>query len=136
MGKGVINILIVEDDLIIAKMHRFGIESLPGTQADTCRNGKEALEFLLGQQAPFLVLLDLNMPEMNGWEFLEACKREGLCEQIKVIIVTSSLYRADREKARQYEQVTGFYSKPLTRSNIGEIVAMARKDDLFRQGVV
>ena len=65
----------------------------------------------------YLVILDLNMPEINGWQFLDAIK-ELPCTSTKVVIVSSSINIADREKAKTYSPVINFITKPLKEQNL------------------
>lgn len=73
---------------------------------------------------PVLIFLDINMPRMDGWEFLE-CYRQ-LQEQRKpnyvVIMLTTSLNPDDRHRANAIEEVAGFYSKPLTPEILDEVL--------------
>ncbi len=71
---------------------------------------KTALEYLEVHK-PDLILLDLNMPEINGWDFLESMEKYST--HAEVIIVTSSTSKLDQEKARSYSRVIKYYTKPL-----------------------
>ena len=76
------------------------------------------------QELPDLILLDLNMPSMNGWEFLEAIKnfsRKPKC----VYILTSSLDERDKAMSAKYEMVKGFLTKPLNNSTISQAINQA-----------
>ena len=63
-----------------------------------------------------LIFLDLNMPEVNGWQFLEVLTEKQ--NQTQVVIVTSSTSKHDKEKAQKYAQVIDFLEKPLTKNTI------------------
>ena len=65
---------------------------------------------------PDLIFLDLNMPEVNGWQFLEVLTEKQ--NQTQVVIVTSSTSIHDKEKAQKYAQVIDFLEKPLTKNTI------------------
>lgn len=79
-------------------------------------NGKEALEFLKKNYNDtyfFIVLLDVNMPVMNGWEFLDELVNFYFSNQIKIYIVSSSTDEVDIQKAETYNNVVKFISKPI-----------------------
>ncbi|MDT0650478.1 response regulator [Autumnicola edwardsiae] len=76
-----------------------------------------ALEELkdLSRVLPDVILLDINMPEMDGWQFIEELRKErpGFEKETKVYIVTSSIAQSDRTRARSYTEITDFLSKPI-----------------------
>ena len=89
----------------------------PEEALDDLRMDKESAE-------PKLILLDICMPEMNGFEFLEFMVLEEFPVNIDVIIVTSSTEPADRILSEQYPQfVKGFVQKPLQIENLVEIMS-------------
>jgi response regulator of citrate/malate metabolism len=67
-----------------------------------------------------LIILDINMPKMNGWEFLK--ELEVLNYTVPVYILSSSEDAADRNRARDYKNVLGYFVKPLTFDQFGSIV--------------
>lgn len=90
-------------------------------------NGAEALTGLKaiiksGQNIPDLILLDLNMPIMDGWQFLDEFVKIENSKKITLYIVSSSIDPADSEKAKQYEQITDFIVKPITKDALTKIV--------------
>ncbi|MCM2323081.1 MAG: response regulator [Oligoflexia bacterium] len=100
-------VLIVEDDLDIRETFRQLLE-LEGYCVLTASNGKEGLEVLQGPQRPSMVLLDLMMPVMNGWEFLEAQRALPEYSKIPVVVVTAA--GKDKEKT---VGAAGFIKKPI-----------------------
>lgn len=95
----------------------------------TASNGLEALKKLRkistrGDKLPGLIFLDLNMPIMNGFEFLEEASKSTELDlsQIRIFITTSSVLQKDKEKANNYP-IAGFISKPLTPQILGEILS-------------
>lgn len=110
--------LIVDDDALIIFIHkklvaRNGFPSEP----KTFLNGLTALEDLLNQptsDTQYLVLLDINMPVMTGWEFLDRIQNQPIAERVKVAMVTSSVDRSDKVKAETYPQVVSFLEKPVS----------------------
>lgn len=116
--------ILVEDDLIVTRLHKWHINNFIGITPTDFLNGKEAVNYLDEQarrSKNFLVLLDLNMPVMNGWEFLEICHSRSYVNQIYIVVVTSSSYKLDSERARNYDRVVGYYQKPLTIEKLSEI---------------
>ena len=86
-------------------------------------SASEAINFLKGQEKVDFdfVLLDLNMPEMNGWDFLDEYK-ELTIPKAHVYILTSSLDTRDNLKSKEYEVVKGYFDKPLKHHYIAEII--------------
>lgn len=82
------HILIVEDDQGIRESIQDYLE-LEGYQTHAAQNGREGLEVLKSLKEPCLILLDLMMPVMNGWEFLEAKKANSAIADLPVIVVSA-----------------------------------------------
>lgn len=113
------NILLVEDDYLDAMnvQRVFGKLNLHH-DLHTVRNGQEALDLLEGKNAlghyhPDLVLLDLNMPKMNGIEFLKEIRSNDDLKRLKVFIMTTSDEESDRMDAEELG-IAGYIIKPLT----------------------
>jgi CheY-like chemotaxis protein len=92
-------ILVVEDDEGIRETLRLVIE-LEGYQVVTAANGKIALEVLGKMSHPSLILLDLMMPEMNGWEFAEALQADQKLAHIPIAVVTAYSDKAKKIPAK------------------------------------
>ena len=87
------------------------------------KNGEEALNFILQNknnehQLPELILLDLNMPVLDGWGFLEEFKKvkHTVNKQVTIYITSSSTSQADKEKAKEYDCVSKYLTKPISRT--------------------
>ena len=108
--------MVVDDDDIVLYLHDLMIrESGLSSNPLSFSNGKVALDYLrlnYREMDSYLVLLDLNMPVMNGWQFLELIEKEGFL--VTVIIVSSSIDPADFEKSKKYALVKDYVSKPLS----------------------
>jgi CheY-like chemotaxis protein len=82
-------VLIVDDDPNLLEVTSFVIES-EGMAVETARNGEEALALLRAGKRPGVVLLDLMMPVMNGWEFLDEVAKDPLLQVIPVVVLTAA----------------------------------------------
>lgn len=78
---------------------------------------QEALTAIVeGKASPKFILLDVNMPGMNGWEFIEHVKKEGF--SYPVVMFTASVDESDRDKANNNELVKMFLDKPMTKDKL------------------
>lgn len=115
-----LKILLVEDDPISnfitkSKLNKVGAENVFETE-----NGQSAITFLEGESLD-LIFLDINMPIMDGFEFLERCRQNRIWSLIPVVILTSSVRPCDKESALEYSNVIGFLEKPLNQTKIESI---------------
>jgi len=125
-----VNLLLVEDDEVdIQGLKRAFAKSRIGNPITVARDGIEALEFLRGENGrpklakPHLILLDLNMPRMNGLEFLEAIRADEDLKRSVVFMITTS--KAEEDKARAYEQnVAGYIVKQDPANTFMQAVAL------------
>ena len=95
----------------------------------TFQSAEEALDKLEGaagvKESPQVIFLDLNMPGMNGWDFLEALKphESRLAEKCRIYILTSSLDFTDTLRIKDYPLVTDLLHKPIGPEDIQVILA-------------
>ena len=134
-------ILLVDDDPATNFLNKLIIQSAKiDVQINTCEDGQEALEYLTRQgeygdelkyPIPDLILLDINMPRMNGWEFLHHYEQlsEDITEKVLVSMLTTSFNPDDRKRAESKECVTAFFSKPLTTEYIEQLVRIKSVND-------
>lgn len=116
-------IWIIDDDAILTFSVRFLLQRDGHfDRIESYGHGKEALDQLLernaeGSPMPHTILLDINMPVMNGWEFLDSFKEHPAFEQIRVFIFSSSSAISDKKKSEEYV-IQGYIVKPLSHENI------------------
>ena len=104
-------IILIDDEPIVTMLNSRMIEKVnKNIERLSFNNPREALKYLETNKAD-LILLDINMPEMNAWEFLN--HMQNLLLNHTVIIVSSSINPQDRVKASTYKNVKGFLNKPL-----------------------
>lgn len=128
------NILLVEDDEVdVMNVKRAFKKNNITNPLYIANNGIDALVMLRGNGNPPLmppqqriILLDLNMPKMNGIEFLRELRADPELKPIPVIVLTTS--NEDRDKVEAYNlNVAGYILKPVTFSNFVETVATLNK---------
>jgi len=113
---------IVDDDEIFLMLARASLKSIyPQAEYFTANNGEEALQ-LLEKQTPSLLFLDINMPVMNGWEFLAALEKSKNDIGFPIYITTSSVAPEDKKKAKDSQLVKGFIEKPISLEKIKSVV--------------
>ncbi|KTD74196.1 response regulator [Legionella tucsonensis] len=114
-------ILLIEDDQVDQMAIQRAFEQLNIKNELVIReNGEDALLYLKEFGKPCLIILDLNMPRMNGLEFLDIIKRDKLFKFIPVVVFTTSQQIED--KMRAYEKcITGYIAKPADSKKIIEI---------------
>jgi len=123
-------IYIVEDDLITSTITELIVSQNEAFgEVKKYMNGQEAfdaLQLVAQQQAevPDLILLDLNMPVMDGWEFLDAFSSLALQKPVCVCVLTSSIDPDDIEKSKRYAEVKGYFTKPLDGDMLNQIVGL------------
>lgn len=130
-------VLVVDDDRIVCLLHKRVLKKMKIEDPVICFNGKQAIEHLDEQYkkvSNFVVLLDINMPFMNGWEFLESCKRKPYADRVFVVVVTSSICKADQAKAWEYKQVIDFCNKPFTAENIKAVQSFKEVKAFWQSG--
>jgi CheY-like chemotaxis protein len=120
-------ILCVDDDPITLMLcKKVIIKASFSNEIITSQNGEEALHYFNTlkytntehqlKKHPQLIFLDLNMPVMGGWEFLDHFNSEAFSEfkDIKIIVLSSTIDPEDLEKSKTYPMVIDFLSKPIT----------------------
>ncbi|MFN3754371.1 response regulator [Flavobacterium sp.] len=122
-------ILCVDDDAITLMLCKKVIERVAfANEVHTAKNGEEAIQYFnnlatkyhndLNLTYPKLIFLDLNMPIMNGWEFLDNYLQnsyQDLFKEAKFIVLSSTIDPQDVIKAKSYPMVVDFLSKPITK---------------------
>ncbi len=115
-----IKLMLIDDDEInnFVNSKLIGLH-YPNTNIELCLSARLALEKLNNGSNPDLILLDLNMPEINGWEFIDQFRK--IKKAIPVIILTSSVNYSDYNKSKQYSEVVDYIDKPLNKLKIEKI---------------
>lgn len=116
-------ILLVDDDDASNFLHSIFINKLDiDVNINSALNGQEAIDFILGKgqeelELPCMVMLDLRMPVMDGWQFMKAYEElvpKKLKNQITIVLVTISDNKEDKERAISNKYIADFAQKPLS----------------------
>lgn len=125
-----LNILLVEDDEVdVLNVRRAFQKNHITNPLFVASNGADALEQLRGNRIPQdrrLVLLDLNMPRMNGIEFLRELRQDPVLKPTPVVVLTTSNDERDRVEAYNLN-VAGYLLKPVTFGNFCEVMTALNK---------
>jgi len=117
-------ILLVDDDLGDVMMLRRAFEDLKLTnQLVNSNNGEEALEYLRDRnnKKPCIILLDSNMPKMNGIEFLKIAKTDDVLKKIPIVALTTSNEELHIDESFKFG-VAGYVVKPIGYKDLVEVV--------------
>lgn len=127
--KHVKNVYVVDDDQVTTFVtERLLRQFDKNCQITSFNDPQEALEALYKiknnghKSLPEVVLLDINMPGLNGFEFLEKMKAEGLDKDVQVVMYTSSDRSEDKNKSTAYNNVIGYMEKPFSAQVFGKIL--------------
>jgi|SRR5690606_29988495 len=113
-------VLLIDDDPVLNLISQRMIKNIDADiTVHTFLNGKDALDYLTENFTPsryYVILLDINMPVLNGWQFLDAFKKIEPLQQhanFEIYMVSSSTDDNDFKKAKSYRIVTRFLVKPI-----------------------
>ena len=117
-------ILLVEDDRVDVMTVRRALKEIKVTnRLDVAGNGEEALAHLRDphNESPCVILLDLNMPRMNGIEFLRVAKQDEALKKIPVVVLTTS--RDEQDRLDSFDLgVAGYMIKPVDYAQFVEVI--------------
>lgn len=111
-------VMLIDDNEDDNYFHQIALRESDVTEKmEVMLSGFEALDYLRkNETSPDLILLDINMPKMNGWEFLAEYRKLPSDKKAKTIIImlSTSLNPEDQERAAKISEISGYETKPLT----------------------
>lgn len=118
---------VIDDDEIFQFMITRTLKAIDqNIQVEVCSNGKKAISKLKNEkdEIPDIILLDINMPVMDGWEFLKHYTKfkSKINKNISIYIVSSSANPEDIHKAREMKNLSGYIPKPIDRIQLKKII--------------
>ena len=129
------NVLLIDDDFASNFLHKIFLERLKIIDnIHIVNNGKQALELLFDKShqplvVPELIFLDINMPIMDGWDFLDEYQKIVGTAQSKIIMLSASANPADEKKAIAHPCVFQFGSKPFNEAKLLHLLAQIKISD-------
>ena len=125
-------ILIVDDSQLIHSMYRLVLNRYKNCKIVDAMNGLEALDVLSRENDFNLILLDINMPVMNGLQFMEKIRNESIYKHIPIIVISTEGKEEDTLRALQLG-ATGYVVKPFKPHMLYELIEkiLSRKQALF-----
>lgn len=137
-------VLVIDDDPIhntvfkkLAEWSDFAEEVVSFISAVDCLDYLKTLK-KSEQTPPAIIFLDIKMPIVNGWEFLERLEKmnqQHYFSRVAVYMLTSSSEQSDINKAKRYEMVTDYIVKPITTEKLWEILELQRPDEVNQQAL-
>lgn len=131
-----LTICIIEDDMVSQFSTRYIIQQInPNCRILVYYTAEEALKGLAEHHLehksfPDIILLDLNLPRMDGWEFLGKLKNlPGSLSKTAIYILSAFAISKDRAKAKEHPLISGYYDKPLTGIVAREIIRSYKSED-------
>ncbi|GAK54159.1 response regulator receiver domain [Candidatus Moduliflexus flocculans] len=115
------NLLIVDDSRMVRKIISVNLKGEKNFKITEASSGLEALDKLMESPVD-LIFTDINMPNMDGLEFIKRCKEDAQFKDIPIIVISTEDGVEDRQRAMELG-ATGFVSKPLDRDSILNIIA-------------
>lgn len=134
-----LEVIIVDDDQIVVFIQKKMItNSEIASNPISFNRAQAALEHIIKDQKSelqkdYLILLDINMPEMDGWDFLDCLESYEKKLNYHVIMVTSSIDRKDKEKAKKYTTVRYFIEKPISAFDCEKIKEISEISHFFER---
>lgn len=114
-------VLVVEDSELLHNMYRLALKRYKGCQYVKATNGREGLDILASEKNVDLILLDINMPVMNGIEFLQAAKQQDSYKDIPIIIISTEGKEEDTRRGLEMG-ARAYITKPFQSITLHDLI--------------
>jgi CheY-like chemotaxis protein len=128
-----LNIFLVDDDHIYQFTAKKTLESMGlSGQVSTFSNGEAAIDFIRSHISdpaalPDIIFLDINMPVMDGWQFIEEYQKLQPAKKIALYMVSSSVDESDMQRSKDYKVIDDYIIKPVGRSRFEQLLSLMQK---------
>jgi two-component system, chemotaxis family, chemotaxis protein CheY len=126
-------VLVVDDSELIHKMFLIMFKRYEGCKIESAKNGKEALDKLEVEKDFDVILLDINMPVMNGIQFLETVKKEKKCTNTPIIVISTEGKEDDTLKGLALG-ARGYIVKPFKSNTLHDLISDVCQDNIAATG--
>jgi CheY-like chemotaxis protein len=117
-------VLLVDDDDATNFLAELAFKNLAiADEIEIASDGLIAYEWIKQNNCPEIIFLDIRMPRMDGFDFLDNITQTDVCKQAKVVMLTSSCRSEDKAKAFTYNAVVDYLEKPITEEMIKKVAA-------------
>lgn len=116
-------LIFIDDDAIINMIHKKLASKAVEHPVKSFLSGEAAIDFFKEKSGKlYIIFLDINMPGMNGWEFIDAFRSLDKNFNYEIFILTSSIDQSDKDKAASIEEISEYLAKPLQLTKLQELV--------------
>lgn len=134
-----LEVLNVDDDKMVLFIHeKMMVHAEFSASPKSFEDGYATLNYISENKAEnkrFVIFLDVNMPKLDGWEFMDELDRLGLTSYCYIFVVTSSIDQTDKEKADTYKAAVGFVEKPLSINKLKDLKKTKELVPLFGEKI-
>ncbi|SDG39150.1 response regulator [Psychroflexus sediminis] len=128
-------VLNVDDDKMVLFIHeKMMIHSGFSSSPKSFEDAHETITYIsehITEEKKFVIFLDVNMPDLDGWGFMEELEKKGLDKYCYIFVMTSSIDPSDKEKAVTYAAAIGFVEKPLSVEKLNDLKTKEELRPLF-----
>ena len=123
MEKVAMTYIIDDDKIFVYVLKKVMEKNIKFKEIKEFRNGEEVLELITNDtNLPTVILLDINMPIIDGWQFLDEVEKLNHKNKINIFIMSSSIDQREIEKSKMYSTVRDFISKPINNEKLEKIL--------------
>lgn len=124
MRKANLTYIIDDDKIFIFVLKKIIEKNENFDQVLDFKNGEEVIKILSDESniLPNIILLDINMPVIDGWQFLEEIEKLPNKDKLNIFIMSSSIDANDIEKSKSFETVKDFISKPINNDKLNKLI--------------
>lgn len=126
MKKAELTYIIDDDNIFVFVLKKLLEKNENFVQVRDFKNGEDVIEILENDTAEFpdIILLDINMPVVDGWQFLQKLEELPNKDKLNIFVMSSSIDVADVEKAKQFTTVKNYISKPINQEKLNQLLGL------------